>query len=80
MDRLQNVVKLDGYNMVSNTRAHKNIFPDMELENELLEAYNAPWNLCDEKTLRLWNTIPDFKHPHFEGRPFEDLAKEAGGV
>lgn len=77
VSRLQNVIKLDGYNMVFNPDAHKNIFSDMELENKFLEAYNAPRDPCDEKTLWLWNTIPDFEHPYFEGRSFGDLAKEA---
>lgn len=77
MGRLQNVVKIDGYNLVFKPGAHQNIFSDMELEQDLLKAYNAPRDPCDEKTLRLWNTFPDFKHPHFGGKSFGDLAKEA---
>ncbi|KAJ5115557.1 hypothetical protein N7526_011438 [Penicillium atrosanguineum] len=77
MARLQNVVKIDDYNMVFEPGAHQNTFLDTELENDLMGAYNAPRDFSDTEKLWLWDKMSGFKHPHFEGRSFGDLAEEA---
>lgn len=77
MGRLQNVVKIDDYNIIFRPGGHQTNFSDKELENDLMGAYNAPRNLFDAERLRLWEIMSDFKHPHFEGRSFGALAEEA---
>ncbi|OCL10054.1 hypothetical protein AOQ84DRAFT_431039 [Glonium stellatum] len=77
MDNHENVVQIDGYNFVLESVAPQNILSDLELDQSLMQLYNASWDLADLRTLWLWRHIPDFVYSHFYLKDFGTLAREA---
>lgn len=77
MSLLHNVTQIGDRNYVFDPSAHENILSEAELEQRLLQSYNAPRGLADFEKLRLYDLAPGYVHKDFAPWTFGDLAKEA---
>jgi hypothetical protein len=75
--RLHNVTQIDGYNIIFDPVAPRNILSKTELEQRFMQAYNAPRNLADLEKVWLYTNSPDYVHPDFAPKNFGTLAEEA---
>jgi hypothetical protein len=75
--RLENVFRIDGYNMTFGPSAPRNIFIDVDLEEALLQIYNAPQDFADSERLWRYKRSPDYVHPHSASKSNRVLVEEA---
>ncbi|KAJ5155716.1 hypothetical protein N7492_008519 [Penicillium capsulatum] len=75
--RLQNVIQIDGKNVIFGPGAHRVVLSATELEERSIEAYNRPQDLADEEKILLYTTFPHFVHPDFAPKTWGALAEEA---
>jgi hypothetical protein len=75
--RLYNVIQVDNDIIFFDPDAPQNIISEADLEQLLLQNYNAPRNYADEETLWLWRENPEHIHPHFAPKDFGAMAKES---
>lgn len=63
--RLQNVIQIDEDYLIFDPTGSKNILSKPELDQRLMEQYNAPQSTDDLEKLSMWECIGDRNHPYF---------------
>ena len=75
--RLYNVIQVDNDIIFFDPDAPKIIISEADLEQLLLQYYNAHRYYADEGTLWLWRENVEYIHPHFAPKNFGAMAKES---
>jgi hypothetical protein len=74
ISRLQNVTQIDEDYLIFDPTGSKNILSESELDQRLMEQYNAPQSTADLEKLSLWECIRDTNHPYFSHLSLADVS------
>ena len=75
--RLENAIEIDAQYLLFDPKAARRSLSFVEVEQKLLSSYNATQDFADQKTLSLWNLIPDYVHGDFSPHTFGQMREHA---
>jgi hypothetical protein len=73
--RLQNVIQIDGYNIIFDPNGGETVLSTGQLDERLRDAYNAPHDSIDKERIWLYTEFPDYVHPDFAPLNYGVLAE-----